>query len=88
MARAMIDRVNPVQLHGPDSLTRVELQHGQRLAVPSTIPREVIISQTYKTGALFPAELPERGVGDPSHGRQHDRRIHRDAARSCSVIAG
>jgi hypothetical protein len=66
-------RVHAVQLHRPDRLTRVELQHLQGFPVPrhDTARRDHLAD--VQPGTLLAAELAVGGVRDAGHRREHHR---------------
>ena len=79
-------RVDPVQLHRPDPLPRIELQHVLGLAVPLDDPaagdhladeQPRLRPGRHRPGLrLLPTQLPVRRIRDPRHRRQDHRRIH------------
>ena len=75
-------RVHAVELHRPDPLPRVELQHAQGLGVPLDQPAGGDHLADVEPGALLPAELPVRRVGDPGHRREHHRGRHLERTQS------
>ena len=77
-------RVHAVELDRADPLAGVELQHGQGLGVPLDQPARGDHLADVEPGALLPAELPVRRVGDPGHRRQHHRGRHLDRTRGAA----
>ena len=70
---ADVDRVDAVQLHRPHRSFSAKVSICRLVRSPSTSPRDVIISHTYRPGTLLGAQLPERDVRDAGHRREHDR---------------
>jgi hypothetical protein len=79
---ADVDRVDAVQLHGPDLLGRVEVQHGQAGAVPLDDAARRHHLADVQARALLAAQPPEGGVRHARHRRQHDRRGDLEVAQT------